>query len=261
MPEPSENVACESPVMRKHFPWRTCQLSPLQTPPAAYAHHAVAFANALLYPAKPQISRGAGRAAKITYERCPQQFSPSSGPSPCAPSGLVGVAVVVGPWCGAGGGNRTGLGVYMVFPWDDPQLWGFFPLPDPTSFVQAVLPAWLALSGLFQCHTWVGMTAKDKTEKRIGAIGATKGNYCTFRHRMALSLGLHHSSTRLPFIARYIPSSCQMPNGTSTVITRQTHSCFFLPGQFLPSAVMALEVPAVITQQPATASMHGALRE
>lgn len=74
MSEPSENTACKSVIIRRHFPWKTCKFGPLQTA-TAYAHHAMAYANTLLYPAKSQISRVVGRAAKIAYEHWIQQFS------------------------------------------------------------------------------------------------------------------------------------------------------------------------------------------
>lgn len=66
--------------------------------------------------------------------------------SPRVQSGLVGVAVAVGPCCDTGAGHHT---VSTLFSRADPWLWGFF----PSQTLQAVLLAWLALSGLFQYNT------------------------------------------------------------------------------------------------------------
>lgn len=99
----------------------------------------------------------------------------------------MGVSVVVGSWCDAGGGNHTGLGVYMFLTWADPRLWVFFPLPDPKLVVQAVLLACVALLGLFQSHTWVGRTAKDMKEKGMGVASAMEGTCCQPRSCVVLS--------------------------------------------------------------------------
>lgn len=176
--------------------------------------------------------------------------------------------MVVGSWCDAGGGNHTGLGVYMVLTWADPQLWGFFSPPGPQTCCSG------CAAGLYcslRAFPIPHMGRKDSKRYERQRNGGSKCNgrdllpakiLCgTFRHRLAMSLGFRHISSRLTFIAQYLTSSCRMPNGISTVITRQTHNCFCLPGQFLPGMVTALEVPAVITQQPATASTHSALGE
>lgn len=144
--------------------------------------------------------------------------------SPRVLSGLVGAAVAVGPCWDAGEGHHTCI---MVFSWADPWLWGFF----PSQGLQAVLLVWLALSRLFQYSTgWKG-------QQNIG----TRKKWGHRSNERDLSNKVSPSDTGwlqilVCVIATLIwhsqPSGWQMPKGISTGITRQTHTCFCLPGKF-----------------------------
>lgn len=177
--------------------------------------------------------------------------------------------MAVGPWCGAGGGNHMRLGVYMVSPWTDPQLWGGISPPSPQTCCSGCTAGLACSLRVFPMPRMGGKDSKRYERERNRGNRCNERDFlsaeilcCTFRHRKAASLRLRRSFLRLTFIAQYLTSSCWLTlNGISTVITGQTHNCFCLPGQFLPGMVTALEVPAVITQQPTTASTCLALRE
>jgi len=187
--------------------------------------------------------------------------------SPHPPSWLVGFAVVGGPWVVLVEVTTQDWVYTWIFLGLTPSC-GEFSSPRPQNCCSGCTSSLACSLRAFPMLPMAGTDSKRYEGERNRGNRCNKKDLlpaeilcCTFRHRSAVSLRLRRSSSRLAFTAQYLTSGCRMLNGVSTVIAGQTHNCFCLPGQFLPGVVTALEVPAIVTRQPATASTHSALRE